>query len=153
MAVADASFNMSIDSILLGSIVASGLVELFPWPTEVETPAPVIGKPSITYNGSLLAFIEVPPRILILNEASGPPSDCTTCTPAAFEAMAPSKLVVLIFSISSDLIVDTAPVKSLRLTEPYPTTTTSSSSETSAIRFTSRLFRPSRATSRVLKPT
>ena len=45
MAVADASFNMSIDSILLGSIVASGLVELFPWPTEVETPAPVIGKP------------------------------------------------------------------------------------------------------------
>ena len=61
MAVADASFNMSIDSILLGSIVASGLVELFPSPTEVETPAPVIGKPSITYNGSLLAFIEVPP--------------------------------------------------------------------------------------------
>ena len=65
--------------------------------------------------------------------------------------MAPSKEVVLIFSISSDLIVETAPVKSLRLTEPYPTTTTSSSLDTSETRLTSKLD-PVTVTSWVLNP-
>ena len=151
MAVAEASFKMSIEAILLGSNVASGLVALLPISVDVLTPPPVNGKPSTTYNGSLLALIEVPPLIRILKAASGPPSERTTCTPAALAAMAPSKEAVLIFSISSDLIVDTAPVKSLRLTEPYPTTTTSSSLDTSETRLTSKVD-PVTVASWVLNP-
>ena len=120
-----------MDLILLGSNDAKGLVVLFPKPEEVDTPPPEIGKPSTTYNGSLLAFIEVPPLILILKAASGPPSELTTCTPATFDANAPSNEVVFILSISSDLIVETAPVKSFLFTDPYPITTISSNIETS----------------------
>ena len=78
MAVAEASFKISIDTILLGSNVARGLVELLPISVDVLTPPPVNGKPSTTYSGSLLALIEVPPRIRILKAASGPPSERTT---------------------------------------------------------------------------
>ena len=133
MAVADASFKTSIDSILLGSNVESGLVVLFPKPVEVVMALPRIGKPSITYKGSLLALIEVPPRILIFTAESGPPSEETICTPDILPARAPSNESVCILLISSDFIDEIAPVRSFRLVVPYPMTTTSSSFAASSI--------------------
>ena len=81
--------------------------------------------------------MEVPPRILILKPASGPPSELTTWTPEILEANAPSNEVVFILSISSDFIVATEPVKSFLLTDPYPITTISSREETSGRSITS----------------
>ena len=60
---------MSIDSISPGSNAESGLDVLFPSPIFSELPE--IGIPSKTYNGSLLAFKDVPPLIFTLKLASG----------------------------------------------------------------------------------
>ena len=56
MAVADASFKTSIEAI------SEGLISRSP---------PVIGTPSTTYNGSLLALIERFPRIKTVGEVPG----------------------------------------------------------------------------------
>jgi len=39
------------------------------------------GTPSTTYSGSLLALIDVPPRMRICTPAPGSPLFCTICTP------------------------------------------------------------------------
>src|SRR6185437_6023297 len=82
MAVAEASFKTSMLSISLGLIVASAL-----------TPAPVVApeftsvlllytiKPSITYSGSLLKEIELPPRMRIPAVLPGWLLLCVTDTP------------------------------------------------------------------------
>src|ERR1700712_1470177 len=82
MAVADASFKISIDSISLGLIVASAF-------SPAPDPAPVdalllslyTGKPSITYSGSFPPVIEFPPRMRMLEELPGWPELWVTCTP------------------------------------------------------------------------
>ena len=43
----------------------------------------VIGTPSITYNGSLPAEMELPPRMRTMAPAPGWPLEVTTCTPDA----------------------------------------------------------------------
>lgn len=58
MAVDEASFKTSMDSISAGFIV-------------FKSPPPII--PSITYKGSLPAFIELPPRIRMVVDAPGAP--------------------------------------------------------------------------------
>ena len=99
-----------MDSMSLGSREDRGLVVLLPSP--IFSDVPEMGIPSKTYKGSLAAFKEVPPLILTLKPASGPPSEATTCTPAILLANCSSKVSDFIFSNSFDLIDPIAPVKS-----------------------------------------
>ncbi len=82
MAVAEASFKISIDSISEGFILSSGLSD---GPVTAPTLVPgTIKTPSITYRGSLLPFMEFVPLILIEEGAPGCPELILTTTPAAF---------------------------------------------------------------------
>ena len=67
MAVADASFKIEKDAISFGLSKANG----FATPAMLEFDS---GIPSITIKGSLLAFKEEPPRILIVLPEPGAPS-------------------------------------------------------------------------------
>src|SRR2546421_8054389 len=76
MAVADASFRMSIDWISLGSSDISGL-----FLGSVSFDPCSAGKPSITYSGSVLAVIEPVPRTRTWMPAPRMPEFEVTCTP------------------------------------------------------------------------
>jgi hypothetical protein len=66
MAVADASFNISIDSMSLGLIEDKGLMRgPRVTPTLTSAPSLLTSIPSITYKGSLPALMELVPLILI----------------------------------------------------------------------------------------
>src|SRR5690606_15038836 len=98
MAVAEASFKTSILSMsVLLSIV--GLL-------------PKMGKPSTTYNGSLLPWIELVPLIRTLRPAPGAPVVGLTCTPAARPDKDWSTLVDGNSLISREPTWETDPVKS-----------------------------------------
>ena len=86
---------------------------------------PEIGKPSTTYNGSLLPWIELVPRIRTLIAAPGAPVFCNTCTPGALPDNACKTFVAGNALRSLDFTCATAPVRSRFLTVPYPITTTS----------------------------
>ncbi len=64
----------------LGFMLSNGLP--FEKPPLLLVPSVCIGKPSITYKGSLPAEIEPVPRMLILNGCPGSPDVCLTLTPA-----------------------------------------------------------------------
>ena len=118
MAADDASFNISMDSISFGLIVTIPLLAIAPfWFPSAIAPAPT-GNPSITYKGSLLLEREFPPRTRMETWPPGAPDVLVTCTPAALPWIPWSKEVIGNFCNSSDLIDDTAPVKSLFLTVP-----------------------------------
>ena len=72
-----------------------------------------MGKPSITYNGSLLALIDVPPRILIRIPAPGVPSVIIVLTPDIFPFKACSTVALDVLSMVSESIFVMAPVTSL----------------------------------------
>ena len=103
MAVAEASFNTSIDSI------SDGLISPMP---------PVTGTPSITYNGSLLAVIERLPRIITLGVEPGDQLELETTTPGMRPCNASDAVVAGTAVIFAALTEATAPVRSLFLTVP-----------------------------------
>src|SRR5688572_17224957 len=80
MAVADASFNTVNVSISLGLMVDKILGE----PPRLVL---LIGTPSITMRGSLLALSEEPPRIRIVDAFPGAPLLEMTETPAVLPAI------------------------------------------------------------------
>ena len=112
MAVEEASFSTSIDWISEGLMPSRPLEEMIP---------------SITYKGSLLLLIEVVPRTRTFMPAPGTPLVAVTSTPG----VRPWSIFSTRFTgWFLNCLVDTPetdPVKSLFLTVPYPTTTTSSS--------------------------
>ena len=76
------------------------------------------GTPSITINGSLLADIEEPPRILMLAAEPGAPPDDTTLIPATFPANSSEGDVAKpLFSLVASTAV-TEPVASSFFTVP-----------------------------------
>ena len=91
MAVAEASFKISIETISLGLIVDKGeMVDTLPFPSALPNPneaplapLPCTITPSITYNGSALALIVACPRTRMLDEVPGAPDVVTAVTPAA----------------------------------------------------------------------
>ena len=74
-AVAEASLSTLIDSMSLGLMVFNRFAE-------PAMPLPSTGTPSITINGSLLAFNEAPPLILIRLPPPAEPPPLVTCNPA-----------------------------------------------------------------------
>ena len=111
MAVADASFKMLNDSMSFGLIIASG----FATP---EIPPLATGTLSITINGSLLAFKEAPPLILIVLPAPGAPPLEVICTPATLPAISCSAEVFCPLTKSFEVTLTTEPVKSFFLAVP-----------------------------------
>src|SRR5690606_32802973 len=85
----DASFNISTDLISFGFNELSGFRgEGSPTTDEVgDIGALLIGKPSMTYSGSLLALIEFAPRMRMEAPPPGSLLDCVTCTPGALPAI------------------------------------------------------------------
>ena len=98
MAVAEASFNTSIDAISLALI---SFKEPF-----------IKGNPSTTYNGSFPALIEPLPRILNVGDSPGRLL-VTTETPVTRPCNACIGLLAVTEVISLDLTCITEPVKSL----------------------------------------
>src|SRR5664280_815891 len=97
MAVAEASFNISIDSMSPGLILDKGFrPEAVPTVAVAEPASPAllslyIGNPSITYNGSLPPVIELPPRMRTIEVAPGAPEVEVTCTPETKPCKASTK--------------------------------------------------------------
>jgi hypothetical protein len=87
------------------------------------------GTPSTTIKGSLLAFREAPPRILITLPLPGAPPFGVMLTPATLPAINCSGVVIAPFTKSFELIVVTAPVRSFLRAVPYPITITSLTAE------------------------
>ncbi len=111
------------------------------------------GNPSTTYNGSLPALIEVPPRIRIRGSAPGSPLLLVTVTPAArpcSACVAPRVGNSLSSAAETD---DIEPVTSLFFWTPYPTTTSSESDWISCISERSITDRFCKLTSSDVKPT
>src|ERR1044072_2779320 len=124
MAVAEASFSTSTDSMADGLMVAN--------PCAPRTSSLNCGNPSITYNGSLPPAIDETLRTRTLMPAPGCPDVCCTCTPASRPDTACSTLTTGISRSFSLRIEDTAPVSSVFRWVPYPTTTTSESPRASS---------------------
>ena len=76
------------------------------------------GTPSTTYRGSFEPLKEVVPRTLTVIPPPGAPVGCCTATPAALPWMACAAEMMGRFSSASSPMVDTAVVRSLRLTAP-----------------------------------
>ena len=77
-----------------------------------------MGKPSITYKGSLLALMDVPPRILIRIPAPGVPSVIIVFTPDILPFKACSTVGLNVLSMVSEPILVMAPVTSLLSSVP-----------------------------------
>ena len=82
------------------------------------TPSLSIANPSITINGSLLAFREEPPRTRIVAPPPGVPSLEITLTPAILPVIMSCAFVVIPLLILSGLIAVTEPVASFFFTVP-----------------------------------
>ena len=111
IAVAEASFKTTNVSISFGLIRFNGLAE-------PAIPPLSNGTPSITINGSLLAFIEVPPLILIVLPEPGAPLLELIFTPGTLPITNCSGVVTEPLLKSSLLITAADPVKSLVLAVP-----------------------------------
>ena len=99
----------------------------------------IIGTPSTTYSGWLLAVIDAEPRTRTVMALPGLPAFWITWTPGARPARAASELALGVAVISSELMVLTAVVRLSRLTVPYPMLTSSSSSMGLRLREKSRV--------------
>ena len=111
------------------------------------------GKPSTIRRGELSPVIEPPPRTRIFISASGEPSVVVICTPAILPVRASVAEATGTAVKASELTVATDPVKSLRLTAPYPITTTSSRACVSSVITTSTRLLPLTFSSSVFIPT
>ena len=87
----------------------------FAWP---EMPPPSIGIPSITINGSLLAFSDAPPLIRMVLPEPGAPLLLVIDTPATLPAINCSGVEIAPVLKSFEEILTTDPVKSFFLVEP-----------------------------------
>ncbi len=85
----------------------------------------LIGTPSITYSGSLLALIEVPPRMRNCAPDPGSPLFCVIWTPATRPSIISLTFVITPTSASSASTSATEPVMASRRWLPYPVTTIS----------------------------
>ncbi len=110
MAVAEASFKTVKVSMSFGFTIAKGLVKPC-------TPLLSIASPSITINGSFLAFNDEPPRIRIVAPPPGVPLEITF-TPAILPVIISCALVITPLLILSGLMAVTDPVKSFFFTVP-----------------------------------
>ena len=90
------------------------------------------GTPSITIRGSLLAFIEVPPLILMVLPDPGAPLLEFILTPGTLPINNCSGVVTDPLLKSSLFIIAADPVISFVLAVPYPITTASFSNNTSS---------------------
>src|SRR2546426_2816638 len=86
----------------------------------------LMGTPSITYRGSLLARIELPPRIRTWDAAPGSPLFWVISTPAARPRTIWSTFVTTPTFAADPSTVETDPVIASRRCVPYPVTTTGS---------------------------
>ena len=116
---------MSIDSISFGSTDIRGL-----FLGSVSFDPCSAGRPSITYNGSVLAVIEPVPRTRTWIPTPGIPEFEVTCTPATLPWRPLERVTVGAAFVSncSALTDDTAPVRFRRSAAPYPIATTGFSS-------------------------
>ena len=111
MAVAEASFSTTKDSMSLGFIKFRGLAA-------PATPPLSKGTPSITIKGSLLAFIDVPPLILIVLPEPGAPLLEFILTPGILPMTSCSGVVTDPLLKSSLFTITAEPVRSLVLAVP-----------------------------------
>src|SRR5216117_2131567 len=74
---------MSDGLIVLSGLRGSGVGPPIAIPAGSSDASLLIGMPSIIYSGSLLALIDVPPRISICAPAPGSPLFCVIWTPVA----------------------------------------------------------------------
>src|SRR5690606_6923383 len=119
MAVADASFKTSIDSISEGLIVDSA----FKFGPSATVPPKLslllsTGNPSMTYNGSLPALMELLPLVLTDVAAPGCPEVCVNNNPDTRPCTNSSGVVTFVASNSFDFIDEIEPVKSFFLVLP-----------------------------------
>ncbi|MCY1242246.1 hypothetical protein D9M72_551980 [compost metagenome] len=98
-----------------------------------------IGRPSITINGSFEAPKEAPPRILISDPEPGAPF-VVIVKPATLPFNKFSAVAFIPRLKFFEETTSTAPVASFFLTDPYPTTTTSSNCEASSCKITVIVF-------------
>ena len=119
MAVAEASLSTVNVSISLGLIVDNGFAK-------PDIPELLTGKPSMMIKGSLLADMDEPPLILIVDPLPGAPPEEVITVPALLPTIRSCAEVIPPLLKSLELTVLTAPVASDFLTVPYPMTTTSS---------------------------
>ena len=122
MAVAEASFKISMLSISLGLIKFIGL-EAPPAPKPRSALPELLspddnGTPSITYKGSAPALTELKPLIVTEDLALGSPLAEVICTPAAFPCNNCSGDVLVPLLKSSAFTDDRAPVASFFLVKP-----------------------------------
>src|SRR5660397_256063 len=110
-----------MDSTSLIGRSASGLVG---WLSAVVMVSVVMGTPSTTYRGWLLAETDDDPLILIFIVSPSLPLACSINTPDVLPWMADSKLATGISAIPLVSTFVMAPVSSRLIAEPYPTTTT-----------------------------
>src|SRR6478735_6233676 len=115
MAAAEASFNISTDSISFGLMSAKGLVGSL---VGSDTLVLVTGNPSTTYKGWLLADMDEVPRILTLIPWPTLPLPDSTTTPAALPCMADSKLGAGKLRISFEFTLAIEPVISFFIAWP-----------------------------------
>src|SRR5215204_5443015 len=145
MAVAEASFNTSIDSISCGLIKFKG------------SPPPVLelskGNPSTTKRGVLPVLTPPGPLTVIPVTAPGSPLLEVTFTPATFPCNNCCGEVMMPLLKDSAFNDFTEPVTSLLFCVPYPTTTTCANSEELGCKDTSMLVFVPTATSCGTKPT
>src|SRR5574337_958863 len=111
MAVADASFKIVNEAISFGFSRANEFAT--PAMPELES-----GIPSITINGSLLAFSDEPPRIRIVLPEPGAPPFGVMDTPATLPLINCSGVVTTPLLKSLAVTVDTDPVRSFFLDVP-----------------------------------
>src|SRR5688572_28471842 len=102
MAVADASFSTSIDSMSDGLISAIGLVVLPPTAFWARLDA-WMGIPSTIYKGSLDPLMEAVPRMRTKTPPPGDPEFVLTCTPEARPCKSWSELAEGTLAISPAL--------------------------------------------------
>src|SRR6186713_109039 len=106
---AAASFKIVMVSISAGFSVFIMLLEPINEPLRLPWSPEIMGTPSITYNGSLLALMEPTPLMRMLGVAPASPLEEVTCTPAALPTRAFWKDVEGTSLISLCLITEAAP--------------------------------------------
>ena len=140
MAVAEASLSTVMFWISLGLSSVNGLRGSEGAPPRPIPPASVdsllMGTPSMTYSGSLLALMEVPPRMRTWAPAPGSPPSSVTFTPATRPASMPFTFGMTPTLASAPLTVTTEPVIASRRCVPYPTVTTSERNAATGLRET-----------------
>ena len=116
-------------------------------------PSLVMGTPSTTKSGRLLAFTDDGPRMRMKDPAPGAPLLEEICTPDTLPEISFSGLTLDDSLKSAASTLSTEPVTSPARCSPYPTTTSSSICRAAGARATSIVVRPAMATVCASNPT